>query len=229
MAQALVGARKLEVLQPRPASEFAEHWVRAGLTARRILDSALEAQAGVSEPAAVRALSQVLGELPDTHLHVTGRCRSADHIHALAKSVGVQQSVTFYGEVPPARVAAMLAGADMFVMPSRTEALGLVYLEAFRAGVPVIAGDRGGVTEIVHDRTSGILVTPGSPGSLASSIVNLARDEKIRSQLVVGGREVLAGRPPERLIAETLSAYGLETPSPSESAEVLEPTSLAAE
>ena len=53
-------AQKLELMQPRPASEFAEHWVRAGLTARRLLDSALEAQAGVSEPAAVRTLSQLL-------------------------------------------------------------------------------------------------------------------------------------------------------------------------
>lgn len=108
----------------------------------------------------------------------------------------------------------MLAGADIFVMPSRTEALGLVYLEAFRAGVPVIAGDRGGVTEIVRHGRSGLLVTPGSTQELIEAITRLARDPDLRQSLARGGRMVLAERTPERLISETMAAYRLETSEP---------------
>ena len=60
LARAL--AADLEALRPAPASEFAEHWIHAGRTARRILDSALAEQAGLSEPAAVRTLAD---SLPD--------------------------------------------------------------------------------------------------------------------------------------------------------------------
>src|SRR5690606_23599612 len=136
-------------------------------------------------------------------LHVAGECRSAPRIRQLAQELSVGDLVEFHGRVGPERMAAMFAGAGMFVMPSRTEALGLVYLEAFRAGVPVIAGDRGGVNEIVFDRKSGLLVTPGSPHALAEAVRMLVRDPALCRQLIEGGAEILAARRPERLLHET--------------------------
>ena len=160
----------------------------------------------------VRAFPDILKELPDAHLHVAGQCRSAPKILRLIESCGVAGAIILHGPVSRTDIAAMLAGADMFVMPSRAEALGLTCLEAYRAGVPVIAGDRGGVTEIVHDRASGILVTPNSPTALASTVVMLAHNAALREQIIAGGRKILAERTPERLIHETLAAYGLILP-----------------
>ncbi len=157
----------------------------------------------------IRALPGLLTEFPALKLHVVGSCRSAASIHELVGRVGVADSVVFYGQVEPSRMAGMIAGADALVMPSRTEALGLVYLEAFRAGVPVVAGDRGGVTEIVCDRCSGMLVTPDSPSSLADAIRLLLRSDDLRRRVIQGGFDVLAERTPQRLISETLAAYGL--------------------
>jgi len=158
----------------------------------------------------VEALADLTVEFPGLRLHVIGSCRSSGRIEARARGLGVADAIVFHGRRPPEQAAAMLAGADIFVMPSRTEALGLVYLEAFRAGVPVIAGDRGGVTEIVRHGMSGLLVTPGSAQELVEAVAKLARDPELRQLLARGGRTVLAERTPERLLAETTAAYGLE-------------------
>src|SRR5690606_15196984 len=105
--------------------------------------------------------------LPGVRLHVAGTCRGEPSIRALVRRLGVGDAVVFHGRVPPDGMARQFAGADLFVMPSRTEALGLVYLEAFRAGTPVIAADRGGVTEIVRDGESGLVVPAGSVAGIA--------------------------------------------------------------
>jgi len=160
----------------------------------------------------VEALADLTVEFPGIQLHVIGSCRFSARIEALARGLGVSDAIVFHGHRPPEQAAAMLAGADIFVMPSRTEALGLVYLEAFRAGVPVIAGDRGGVTEIVRHGMSGLLITPGSSQELVEAVARLTRDRELRQQLVRGGRTVLAERTPERLLSETTAAYGLEEP-----------------
>ena len=157
----------------------------------------------------VEALADLRVDFPGIRLHVIGSCSSSARIETLARLLGVSDAIVFYGHLPAEQAAAMMAGADIFVMPSRTEALGLVYLEAFRAGVPVIAGDRGGVTQIVRHGTSGLLVTPGSSQELVDSIAKLTRDPELRQSLINGGRKVLAERTPERLIAETTTVYGL--------------------
>lgn len=157
----------------------------------------------------LRAMALLRDVLPAARLHVLGSCSSSPRLERLARRLGVAGQVVFHGRLPPSAVAAHLAGADQFVMPSRTEALGLVYLEAFRAGVPVIAGDRGGVVEIVRDRESGLSVPPERPEALAEAIVAVHGDAALRARLVAGGRSVLATRPPQRMVEETLRCYGL--------------------
>jgi len=157
----------------------------------------------------IRALPELVAEFPSLVLHVVGACHSASKIRRLVRRLGLSASVKFYGQVGPERMASMIGGADLFVMPSRTEALGLVYLEAFRAGVPVLAGSRGGVTEIVRDRISGVLVAPGSSESLADGVRMLLGSEELRRQVVQGGFDILSDRTPDRLVSETLAAYGL--------------------
>ena len=157
----------------------------------------------------LRALPELLLKFPTMMLHVVGTCRSEPSIRRLADRLDVAGSVRFHGQVEPRHVAGLLASADALVMPSRTEALGLVYLEAFRARVPVVAGDRGGVTEIVRDRRSGVVVSPDHPQMLAEGIDILLSNPELQRRVVQGGLEVLAERTPARLIEQTLAAYGL--------------------
>lgn len=155
----------------------------------------------------VRALRAVAREAPDVHLHVAGEDRAAARIRRLTERLGVAARVGFLGRLPAEEMALAMASVDAFVMPSRTEALGLVYLEAMRAGTPVISGDVGGVTEIVRDGDSGLTVPPEDPEALASAVLRIHGDRELRARLARGGRAVLAERTPRRLADETLAVY----------------------
>lgn len=172
----------------------------------------------------VRALPRLRQTFADVRLHVAGSCRSERSLRRLVRRLGVGPAVQFHGRVAPDRMAALLAAADVLVMPSRTEALGLVYLEAFRAGVPVVAGEHGGVTELVRHGESGLSVPPESPAAIAAAVTALLHDEALRWRLIDGGRALLAARTPERLRRETLACYG-HSPEPAPAAHP--PTALA--
>jgi len=157
----------------------------------------------------VRALALVRTRRPGAVLHVVGRDGAQGRIEKIVCDLDLMGAVRFHGRVPPDTLAAMMAGATAFCMPSRREALGLVYLEAARAGAPVVAGDRGGVTDVVRHRESGLLVPVEDAPALADAILALADDEALRGRLVAGARRELAARTSERLARATLDGYGL--------------------
>ncbi|MDX9844572.1 MAG: glycosyltransferase family 4 protein [Aquabacterium sp.] len=73
-------------------------------------------------------------------------------------------------------VAELLAAADIFIQPSRSEGLGIAIMEAASASKPIIATSVGGIPEIIDDQVNGLLVPPESSFSLAEAIKKMARD-----------------------------------------------------
>jgi glycosyltransferase involved in cell wall biosynthesis len=90
--------------------------------------------------------------------------------------------------------AALLAAADLLVLPSRvlpdgrTESAPLVLLEAMAAGLPVVATRVGGNAELIVDGENGLLVEPGAPAPLRAAIIRLLDDPELRARLVAAGR-----------------------------------------
>jgi glycosyltransferase involved in cell wall biosynthesis len=79
--------------------------------------------------------------------------------------------------VAHAQLVEVFRSADLFVLPSRREGVGLlVCLEALSCGVPVAAGNAGGLPEIVHDGQNGVLFEPGRPELIADAIQALLLD-----------------------------------------------------
>jgi glycosyltransferase involved in cell wall biosynthesis len=76
-----------------------------------------------------------------------------------------------YGWVPDA--AGLMAEIDVLVLPSRQEPFGTVLAEAMAAGTPVVATDVGGLSEVVEDGVTGLLVDPGDPGALAEAVIRV--------------------------------------------------------
>jgi glycogen synthase len=81
------------------------------------------------------------------------------------------------------------AAADLFAMPSRTDSFGIVYLEAWCYGVPVIGARAGGVPDVIDDGVNGLLVRFGDDAELADTIDRLLRDRDEARRLGMAGRE----------------------------------------
>ena len=105
---------------------------------------------------------------------------------ALAKSLGLEDRVQFVGEVEDVRPH--LNKFDVFVLPSVSEGLSLVVLEAAAAGRVVVATEVGGVPEIIKHKQNGLLVAPRNPDQFAKSIVKLLSDESLRRKYAQNGQ-----------------------------------------
>jgi glycosyltransferase involved in cell wall biosynthesis len=97
------------------------------------------------------------------------------------------------GIVPPGEIDAYYAASDIFVLPSMfQETFGLVLLEAFSAGLPVIAFKSGGIPELVDHRTNGIVVAQGDEEALYESMQELMCDQDLRSRLGAAAERIPA-------------------------------------
>lgn len=97
------------------------------------------------------------------------------------------------GIVPPVDLDAYYAASDVFVLPSMfQETFGLVLLEAFSAGLPVIAFRSGGIPELVADRSNGIVVAQGDAEALYQSMRELMLDPELRARLGAAAESVPA-------------------------------------
>lgn len=107
-----------------------------------------------------------------------------------ARNLGVSDRVVFAGRSDRATTAALFAGCELFVLPSRHEPFGIVNLEAMASGKPVVATRTGGVPEIVVHGVTGWLVPPEDPCSLAAGIAHVLGDEALRRTLAQQGKEL---------------------------------------
>lgn len=119
---------------------------------------------------------------------------------------GLQENVRFLGRVPD--VGKLMAASDLFAFPSLKEPFGLVLLEAQAVGLPIIACDAGGASEIIEDGVTGMLVPPGDAEALAGAIDDLAEDASKRRGLALAGQAAVAARfSLDRFIVQTEEVY----------------------
>jgi glycosyltransferase involved in cell wall biosynthesis len=112
------------------------------------------------------------------------------------------------GIVPPSEIDAYYAAGDIFVLPSMfQETFGLVLLEAFSAGLPVIAFRSGGIPELVEDRRNGIIVPQGDEQALYDSMRELMLDRELRSRLGAAAESVPGKFPWENTVDRLEAVY----------------------
>jgi glycosyltransferase involved in cell wall biosynthesis len=100
----------------------------------------------------------------------------------LRNSLGLYNEVKFLGKV--VNIEEELAKADLFVLPSLSEALGLVLVEAAACKIPIIGTNVGGIKEIIKDNQTGLLAEPANEEDLAEKIHNLLMDKQKQDKLV---------------------------------------------
>jgi rhamnosyl/mannosyltransferase len=112
-------------------------------------------------------------------------------LRAQVAARGLDGRVVFAGRVPDAELPGFYQACDVFVLPSiaRTEAFGVVQIEAMAAGRPVVSTNLPtGVPWVNQDGVSGLVVTPGDAAALANALGRLVTDEALRQRLGEGAR-----------------------------------------
>jgi glycogen synthase len=158
----------------------------------------LAPQKGVSTLIAAAALI----EDPSAQVLLVGDGPERPKLEREAKRIGVGDRLHFVGFLAHNRLPAVLAHADLLVLPSLYEELGTVLLEAMWAGLPIVASRTGGIPDVIEDGVNGLLVPPGEPEELAHAIDRVLADRALAYRLSEGAQErgedydweVLAGR-----------------------------------
>ncbi len=166
----------------------------------------------------LHALPEIRRRVPGAALLIVGSGPDAARLRRLAAANGVADAVRFTGPVPTDELPAYYAAGDVFAMPCRTrrsgldvEGLGIVYLEASAAGLPVIAGRSGGAPDAVLPGQTGYVVDGSAPSQVADRVVELLDDPAKSAAMGERGRawvesewrwDVLAARL-RRLLADT--------------------------
>lgn len=128
-------------------------------------------------------------------------------------AAGLNDRFHFTGLVPPQRIPALLAAADLVVHTSYREGLARVLPQALLAGRPVISYDIDGAREIVRDNITGYLVAPGDTQSLAARISELSTSPALRDQLASSGRETCRTRFDHREMTRQIRALYEQIPT----------------
>ena len=104
----------------------------------------------------------------------------------------VINNVYLLGRIPPDHIPNILKNSDFHVTASEKETRGLTILEAFAAGIPVVAPQAGGVTENIQDNWNGLLFTPGNQESFCDKLKLLIEDTNLRREIGINARETIA-------------------------------------
>jgi glycosyltransferase involved in cell wall biosynthesis len=119
--------------------------------------------------------------VPDATLHVVGRGTLADVPAGLVAQLPEQTRWT--EALTAVEVARALDEASVLVLPSRSEGLGRVLVEAYCRGRGVVASDVGGIRDLVTSGHEGLLVPPGDAGALADALVRVLSDRELAERL----------------------------------------------
>jgi glycosyltransferase involved in cell wall biosynthesis len=128
-----------------------------------------------------RLLAEALTGLPGAgcRLLIVGDGPAEAQVRALFAGLGA----VFTGRKTSAELERYYRAADIFVWPAVNEAYGMAILEAAQRGLPVVAGDTGGVADIVRDGETGLLAATGNAGEFAAALQKLLDDPGLRSKM----------------------------------------------
>jgi glycosyltransferase involved in cell wall biosynthesis len=155
----------------------------------------------------LEALQLVLQKRPKVMLGVIGSGKRSVYIE-LCERLRIAGHVEFLGFQSADQIARHHLESQVFVLPSRNDNSPNALAEAMVSGMPVIATNVGGVSSMVTDGETGLLVSPRDPAKLAEGILQLLENPAERARMGKNAQRVARQRhDPEQVATETLNAY----------------------
>ncbi len=121
----------------------------------------------------LEALPQIRQVLPDVHYIIVGKGDALPQLEQLIHQRQLQDCVTLAGFIPDAELCDYYNLCDVFVMPSKQEGFGIVYLEALACGKPTLGGNQDGAIDALCHGELGALVDPDDVGAIAQTLIQI--------------------------------------------------------
>lgn len=131
----------------------------------------------------IHVMPRIVEACPQAKLVIAGGGDDLDRLRSLTQTLQVHHHVVFTGFVSEATLRTLYERCRAFVMPSRNEGFGLVFLEAMRARKPCVALARTAPAEIIEDNVTGFLIQDNDPEQLANALIRLLVDRKLSERL----------------------------------------------
>jgi glycosyltransferase involved in cell wall biosynthesis len=136
----------------------------------------------------IKAAALVVQKRSDVHFLIAGDGDLRNQLEEMTRSLGISEQVQFLGYITEMEeVMSVMSSLDLFVLSTRFEGLGLVYLEAMALQRPVIGSKISPVTEVVKDGETGLLANVDDPEDFARAILQLLEDSELRQRMGAAG------------------------------------------
>jgi len=150
--------------------------------------------AGKGHELVLKAIGKLTSLFPDLQCGIIGEGADRERFARLAADLGITDQIHFLGRRSRDDVAQAMRDCTVFVLPSRYEGLGCVYLEAMASGKPVIACRGQGIDEIIQHRSNGWLIPVDGLDELVQGLQVLLSDNDLRAQLGRAAKETILDR-----------------------------------
>jgi glycosyltransferase involved in cell wall biosynthesis len=153
----------------------------------------------------LRAAARLRPKVPRLEIRIAGRGPEEARLLGLWRSLRLEGTVRWLGDVSQATLAREYQACDLFCLPSVQEGFGIVFLEAMAAAKPIVAVRAASVPEVVSDGVTGLLATPEDDEALANVMVRLLSDPALRRSLGEAGRRAVEEYDARRIAGQFLA------------------------
>jgi glycosyltransferase involved in cell wall biosynthesis len=150
--------------------------------------------AGKGQELVLKAMACLSQAYPDLRCQIIGEGADRSRFATLAIQLGIEKRVHFLGRRSRAQVAQAMRNCTIFVLPSRFEGLGCVYLEAMACGKPAIGCYGQGIEEIIQDGVNGALIPVDGLDQLVEKLRTLLSDADLRNRMGIAARRTILDR-----------------------------------
>lgn len=159
----------------------------------------------------IEAFKKARTKAPKTEMIIVGDGVDKTRLEKLVEKEELGDAVKFLGRVLPPDLYELYKIGDLFATASEIETQGIVLIEAAATGLPIIAVDKGAVSEVCHTGENGYLCQPGSVDEISEAMIKILTDGKLREEFSKNSVKIAAEHDFERTLDKFINIYNKVT------------------